>query len=66
MHFCVFWVQMGDDAMQQKCRCRDKIVKIPLVFIVFSEIEALKRHLVERVFIHQKSTLLGRKCYKNK
>ena len=35
-------------------------------FIVFSEIEAVKRLLVERVFIDQKSSLRGRICYKNK
>ena len=35
------------------------------MFIVFSEIEAVKRLLVERVFIDQKSSLRGRICYKN-
>ena len=36
-----------------------------LFFIEFSEIDAVTRHLVERVFIDQKSTFLGRKCYTN-
>ena len=65
MKFYVFWVQTGDEAMRQNHRCRNKIVKNPLVFIVFSEIEAVKRLLVERVFIDQKSSLRGRICYKN-
>jgi len=65
MKFYVFWVQKGDEAMRQNHRCRNKIVKNPLVFIVFSEIEAVKRLLVERVFIDQKSSLRGRICYKN-
>ena len=51
--------------MRQNRRCRNKIVKNPLVFIVFSEIEAVKRLLVERVFIDQKSSLRGRICYTN-
>ena len=62
--FYVFWVQTGDEAMRQNHRCRNKIVKNPLVFIVFSEIEAVKRLLVERVFIDQKSSLRGRIGYK--
>ncbi len=41
-----------------------KSLKIPW-FLVFSEIEAVKRLLVERVFIDQKSSLRGRICYKN-
>ncbi len=51
--------------MRQNRRCRNKIVKNPLVFIVFSDIDAVKRHLVERVLIGQKSNFLGQICYKN-
>ena len=66
MKFCVFWVQTGEGTMRQNRRCRNKIVKHPLVFIAISEIDAVKRHVVERVFIGQKSSFLGRICYKNK
>ena len=65
MDFCVFWAQTGDDALRQNRRRRNKIVKNPLVFIVFSEIEAVKRLLVDRVFIDQKSNFRGRICCKN-
>ena len=36
-----------------------------MCFIVFSEIEAVKRLLVERGFIDQKSRMMGRICCKN-
>ena len=64
MDVCVFWAQTGDDALRQNRRRRNKIVKNQLVF-VFSEIEAVKRLLVDRVFIDQKSNFRGRICYKN-
>ena len=51
--------------MRQNRRCRNKIVQNPLVFIVFSEIDAVKQHLVERVLIGQKSNFIGRICYKS-
>ena len=40
-------------------------LNIPLGFIVFSEIEAANRLLVERGFIDQKSRIMGRLCYTN-
>ena len=65
MEFCVFWVRTGNVALQQNHRCRNKIVKNPLVFIAFSESEAIERLLVERVLIDRTSTILGRICYKH-
>ena len=65
MNFCFFGVQTGDGATRQNRRCRNKIVQNPLVFILFSEIDAVKQHLVERVLIGQKSNFMGRICYKN-
>ena len=65
MDFCVFWAQTGDDALRQNRRRRNEIVKNPLVVIMFSGIEAVKRLLVDRVFIDQKSNFRGRICYKN-
>ena len=59
MDFYVFWVQTNDGALQQNRRHRNKIVKNQLVFIVFSEIEAVKRLLVDRVFIDAKSNFSG-------
>ena len=61
----MFLFQTGDDALRQNCRSRNKIVKHPFVFIVFSEIEAVKRLLVDRIFIDQKSNFRDRICYKN-
>lgn len=51
--------------MRQNRRCRNKIVQNPLVFIAFSESDAVTRHVVERVFIGQQSSPLGRICYTN-
>ena len=51
--------------MQENRRRRNKIVNNQLVFIVFSEIEAVKRLLVDSVFIGQKSIVPERKCFKN-
>ena len=66
MNFCFFGVQTGDGATRQNRRCRNKIVKNPLVFIVFSDIDAVKRHLVERVLIGQNRTSWGRFAIKTK
>ena len=66
MKFYVFWVQTGDGAMRQMRRCHNKSVKIQLFVIAFSEIDAVKRHIVERVFICQKSNILGPPRTENK
>ena len=65
MIVCFFWVQTGDGAMRQHRRCRNKIVQNPLVFILFSEIDAVKQHIVERVLVGQKSNFMGQICYKS-
>ena len=65
MEFCVFRVPTADGAMRQNRRCRNRIVQRSLVFIVFSEIDAVKRLLVDRVFIDQASNVPGRKCFKD-
>ena len=59
MEFYVFWVHTNDGAMQENRRHRNKIIKNQSVFIVFSEIEAVKRLLVDRVFIDAKSHFSG-------
>ena len=64
MEFCVFWVHTNNGAMQENHRRRNKIIKNLLV-LVFSEIETIKRLLVDSVFIGQKSIVPERKCFKN-
>ena len=61
MEFYVFVAHTNDGAMQENRRRRNKIVKHQLVFIVFSEIEAVKRLLVDSVFIGQKAIVPERK-----